>query len=331
MVDVFVVPCSNSKAQEHLYATVVSGVPHDRYGRYTDAYVGDPAAIWGVSPGAERFLDKMSEGDILLFYLGENRYEYAARVVRREVNRELAANLWTEYDVGLRENIDELWPNIIYVDNVRSIDIDSQEVHHDHAGHSRGHPQNFMRLTRDAVESIESQYGSVGAFLDEHSTAVATSAVEVEAAELDDRLKSPPELTESASYSEQRRKNRSAVFAREVKTLYDNRCAVCGSNRESPDGVPEVEAAHIYPKSENGADDVRNGLALCKLHHWAFDSGWLALDDQLRVIVRDCESVPGYSDFEPLAGDRIQLPEDEEKHPAKLYVREHRALHGLER
>lgn len=329
MVEVFVVPCSNPKAQEHLHDTVIDGVTRTHYEQYTDAYVGDPASIWGVSPGADRFLGRMSVGDVLLFYLGENRYEYVARVIGREVNEPLAAYLWTEYEIGLRENNDELWPNIIYLDEVRSVDIDSREVHHEHAGHSRGHPQNFMRLTEAAVRSIESAYGSVEAFVDRHSVDVSPTAVDIEKRELDAQLDSPPELTEPQSYSEQRRKERSAVFARDVKSLYDNRCAICGSYRLSPDGLPEVEAAHIYPKSHDGKDDIRNGLALCRLHHWALDSGWLAIDDQFRILVQNCESVPGYEDFEPLEGKEIDLPDNENKRPAKLYLREHRALHGF--
>ncbi|WP_244531481.1 HNH endonuclease [Halogranum amylolyticum] len=63
-----------------------------------------------------------------------------------------------------------------------------------------------------------------------------------------------------------------------------------GKSRETPSGDPEVEAAHIYPRSENGADDPRNGLALCKLHHWAFDSGWLAVSDDYEILVKDVPS-----------------------------------------
>jgi hypothetical protein len=33
------------------------------------------------------------------------------------------------------------------------------------------------------------------------------------------------------------------------------------------------QAAHIVPKNKNGTDDPRNGLTLCRAHHWAFDAG----------------------------------------------------------
>ena len=49
---------------------------------------------------------------------------------------------------------------------------------------------------------------------------------------------------------------------------YGQECAVCGIN------VKEMlDAAHIYPKENNGSDDPRNGLILCASHHRAFDAG----------------------------------------------------------
>ena len=46
----------------------------------------------------------------------------------------------------------------------------------------------------------------------------------------------------------------------------------------------EVEAAHIVPHHVNGKDDIWNGIALCRFHHWAFDAGWLAILDDFQVI-----------------------------------------------
>ncbi|WP_433633694.1 hypothetical protein [Halomicrococcus sp. NG-SE-24] len=72
-----------------------------------------------------------------------------------------------------------------------------------------------------------------------------------------------PKLTEDEDeYTEVEQKARSLVFRSEVRKQYDNTYAICGSQRETPAGTPEVEAAHIYPKSEFGSDDPRKGLAL---------------------------------------------------------------------
>lgn len=34
-----------------------------------------------------------------------------------------------------------------------------------------------------------------------------------------------------------------------------------------------------------GKDDIWNGLALCHLHHWAFDVGWFTLLDNYNIKV----------------------------------------------
>jgi len=40
------------------------------------------------------------------------------------------------------------------------------------------------------------------------------------------------------------------------------------------------------PASINGgSDDIRNGIALCQFHHWAFDPGWLSFTDDHEIIV----------------------------------------------
>jgi putative restriction endonuclease len=46
-----------------------------------------------------------------------------------------------------------------------------------------------------------------------------------------------------------------------------------------------VQAAHIVPNGLRGRDDVCNGIALCGLHHWAFDVGWFTLLDDYKVEV----------------------------------------------
>ena len=38
-----------------------------------------------------------------------------------------------------------------------------------------------------------------------------------------------------------------------------------------------MEAAHIVPWSRSHNDDPRNGLALCRLHHWTFDQGLVGI------------------------------------------------------
>jgi hypothetical protein len=73
-------------------------------------------------------------------------------------------------------------------------------------------------------------------------------------------------------------------FRQAVIEAYDCRCAFCGLKLISPDSLRwEVQASHIVPNNMRGKDDVWNGLALCGIHHWAFDVGWLSLNDKFVV------------------------------------------------
>ncbi|WP_415383051.1 HNH endonuclease [Halosimplex sp. TS25] len=135
---------------------------------------------------------------------------------------------------------------------------------------------------------------------------------------------------EDQQFIEQRRRVRDTAFRRRVRAAYENRCAVCGRHRTTPDGTPEVEAAHIYPKGAGGRDVVPNGLALCKLHHWAFDSGWISVSDDYEVLVKDAPDQPGYAEFSELAGTLLHLPDDESHYPAVEFLQEHRCLHGFD-
>ncbi len=68
-------------------------------------------------------------------------------------------------------------------------------------------------------------------------------------------------------------------FSFEVRRRYGTSCAVCEISE------PELlEAAHLCAKSRNGADDARNGLLLCVLHHRAFDRAFWAIDPLTKAI-----------------------------------------------
>ena len=154
-------------------------------------------------------------------------------------------------------------------------------------------------------------------------SANAADSVEFQASE-------PELLEEDETFSNVRRRERDRKFAKEVKNFYNNMCAVCGSQRKTPAGNPEVEAAHIYPKSEGGSDDIRNGVALCKLHHWAFDAGWLSLTDNHEIIIAEAPNKNGYHEFKRLEGDSLQLPDKEEVHPRQMFLEKHREIHGFD-
>lgn len=140
-----------------------------------------------------------------------------------------------------------------------------------------------------------------------------------------------PSLTEDEEeFTEVQRRARSSMFAKRVRNIYDFTCAVCGASRESPDGSPEVEAAHIYPRRDNGKNSIRNGIALCRFHHWAFDNGWIAITDSYHIVVADESHVEGYDDVVHLQDHQLaHLPTNEEFRPHAKYLAAHRELHGF--
>lgn len=191
-------------------------------------------------------------------------------------------------------------------------------------------PPNDSAKPRENVSKSSSSDGATAA---ESLTqpSLESSGTATGASHSNESQHSSPELTEDEeSFITARRRERDQAFAHKVKDAYHERCGVCGERRVAPNGSMEVEAAHIYPKSEGGVDDVRNGIALCKLHHWAFDNGWLSITDDCNIIVRDAEDRDGYDDFTDFDGDALHLPNDENLHPHPKFLQEHRSLHGFE-
>ena len=121
------------------------------------------------------------------------------------------------------------------------------------------------------------------------------------------------------------RKVRDTAFARKIVTNYDGKCAICGS-RWLVDSSFEVEAAHIIPVENGGPDDIRNGFALCRFHHWAFDKGVFSVDDDYRIVVssRVKEFSESYETLERLEGNIINLPKNEILLPNKDALKYHR-------
>jgi len=72
------------------------------------------------------------------------------------------------------------------------------------------------------------------------------------------------------------------VFRSTVLRAYERRCAVCNLGHQEL-----LDAAHIVPDShELGIASVTNGLALCKIHHAAFDAAILGIRPDHVVQIR---------------------------------------------
>ena len=106
------------------------------------------------------------------------------------------------------------------------------------------------------------------------------------------------------------------TFRERVLEAYREQCALCRLRH-----VELLEAAHIRPDSDpEGEPVVSNGLALCKLHHAAFDRNILGIrpDYVVEIRVDILEEIDGpmlrYG-LQEMHGSRLLLPRRREHHP----------------
>lgn len=92
---------------------------------------------------------------------------------------------------------------------------------------------------------------------------------------------------------------------------------MCGLRITAPDGSTPIDAAHLIPWCETHDSSVGNGVALCKLHHWALDSNLVAPDRKFKWVVssrldRRRDSERELTRFHRVA---LLLPRDETQRP----------------
>ena len=141
-----------------------------------------------------------------------------------------------------------------------------------------------------------------------------------------DEVESPFSTTKPKRQTGAYTKVRDAGFRQAIMRLYDYTCAVCELRIVTMDGESASEAAHIIPFRVSQNDDTRNGVSLCKLHHWAFDRGLFSLSENHRVVVSGLmsEDRPTEWKLTELEDTRIQLPDRVQFRPAQEAMAWHR-------
>lgn len=117
---------------------------------------------------------------------------------------------------------------------------------------------------------------------------------------------------------------RSWDFGGRVLGAYDYSCAICGIQ------LGLVEAAHILPVAvPTSTDETRNGLALCRIHHRAYDALLIDISPELTLKVSRTQlarlgslgRAEGSSQLLELEGQYLSvLPFDASDRPHPLYL-----------
>ena len=125
------------------------------------------------------------------------------------------------------------------------------------------------------------------------------------------------------------RKYRASDFRKRVLGAYEHHCAACGVQ------LALVDAAHIIPVAATTSnDETANGVALCKLHHAAFDRNLLSFDEKYKIEISDAEVarlmdvnlVGGLKEFKANLRTAILLPTDRRDYPKLAYIKEARSV-----
>lgn len=108
------------------------------------------------------------------------------------------------------------------------------------------------------------------------------------------------------------------AFRTRVLLAYETRCAICSLAHGSL-----LDAAHIVPDThELGAPTTSNGLALCKIHHAAYDQNMLGVSPDYRVAVNRevLEEIDGpmlRHGIQEMHGREITVPKRRADRPAR--------------
>lgn len=184
----------------------------------------------------------------------------------------------------------------------------------DHAA-CGGFPDAVQRLLLDDPDLVET---AAQRLLDGHF-----------APSLHDSIRNAVGLLRQVDSAEKVRRPRDPNFRRAVLTAYEQRCAVCDFDVRVDSDLVALDAAHIRWHAAGGPDKVRNGLALCILHHRTLDRGAIGLERTaagFRLLVSDV--VNGQSEaFRQLLshhGEPIRSPQRSSQQPDPDFVNWHR-------
>lgn len=120
---------------------------------------------------------------------------------------------------------------------------------------------------------------------------------------------------------ESKRRSKQSVFSNKVKNNYGHTCALCGIQTKAM-----LIGSHIIPWATR--KDIRldpsNGISLCVMHDKLFDTGYITLSSQLKVVVSEAvnkdQSLKAVTDL--IKGLKLRKPKYSA--PKEEYLKHHR-------
>ena len=124
---------------------------------------------------------------------------------------------------------------------------------------------------------------------------------------------------------------RESGFRHRVLVAYGHSCAMCGVQ------LRLLDAAHILPAAHaDSTDGTDNGVALCALHHRAYDGELVTFDAAFRTHVNDAMAQAlqaehrdgGMPAFRRALRPNLALPPNRRDRPARRFIDKANELRG---
>lgn len=124
---------------------------------------------------------------------------------------------------------------------------------------------------------------------------------------------------------------RDISFRDRILTAYGHRCAMCGVQ------LKLLDAAHVLPVVHpDSTDETSNGVALCALHHRAYDRAFVTFDEKFRVhhnakmaaALKVSGHDGGLADFTKTLRPILILPPALKDRPTASFVKQANTLRG---
>ena len=118
-----------------------------------------------------------------------------------------------------------------------------------------------------------------------------------------------------------KRRVHQARFRELVLDAYGTRCTICRLRKTAL-----LDAAHIIPdRDERGLPEIPNGLALCRIHHGAYDVGILGISPDYQVhirhdVLKETDGPMLRHGIQEMEGRKIAVPGREELRPRRDYL-----------